>query len=183
MKKTFALAAVAALGMTGAAIASDTMYIDLTGWETYQGFGGPLNSELIVSLGAGTEIKNIEFVDIQIEVFNGSWASEFVVSVNDGLTFDNFWDSTIPGAPNSAVGYGPFSGGFNNPGLFGSGPFTMVNDDLWITVYETFNDAGDAIDARVLGGGILITYNPIPAPGALALLGLAGLAGVRRRRA
>ncbi|HRP63689.1 MAG TPA: VPLPA-CTERM sorting domain-containing protein, partial [Phycisphaerales bacterium] len=162
-----------------------TLYIDMTGWETYTGFAAPggLNSETIVTLGAGTEIVNIEFVGIQLQMFNGSWASEFTVSVNDGLSFDNFWDSTIPGAPNNGNPFGPVSANFDNPGLFGSGPFTMVNDDLWICVYETWNDAGNAIDARVIAGGILITYNPIPAPGALALLGVAGLVGVRRRRA
>ncbi len=44
-------------------------------------------------------------------------------------------------------------------------------------IYFPADDAGDLPTAQILG-----TYSVIPAPGAVALLGLAGLAGSRRRR-
>ena len=182
MKKT--LATVAVLAFAGAASA-DTMYVDLTGFQSFTGYDiGGLNSEVFMNLGIGTEIVNVEFVDIQIEVSNGSYASEFTVSLNatDGVSLGGFWDSTIPGAPDDNLDFGPVSAPFDNPGVFGTGPFTMDFDDLQITVYEGFNDAGDDLDATVVGGGILITYNPVPTPGAAGLLGLAGIAAVRRRR-
>ena len=45
--------------------------------------------------------------------------------------------------------------------------------------FRVFLTAGDSIS---LSGFFAITADPIPAPGAFALLGLAGLAGTRRRR-
>lgn len=182
------IAAGAVLALAGAAVAdtNTSVFVNLANFSSFTGPGpiGGLNSETFITLGAGTQIVNIEFVDIEFDTFNGSWASELTVSVNDsdGVVFGDFWDSTIPGAPGAPGAFGPVSAPFENPGEFGSGPFTMAFDDLWINVYETFNDAGVEIDATILSGGILITYKPIPTPGSAALLGLAGLAAVRRRR-
>jgi len=190
--KTALIAAVASVGIASAAQA-DTMYIDLSGWEVWGGFtatpGSNGNSFLILSNfggGAGTEIVNIEFTNLVFESLGYSWQSELTVSVNDwdGFTYTSFWDSTVPGAAQSPGMMGPVNAAFNNPGSYGSGPFTMAYNDLLITVYESFNDGGNGVqDSVILSGGITITYTPVPAPGALALLGLAGLVGTRRRRA
>lgn len=185
-KKTqYMTMAVAAFVFTGVASA-DELFIDMTGWESYGAFGHELNSELVVPLAAGSEIINIEFVDISITPNGPSWSSEFTASVNDGTGSDNFfdfWDSSIPGSADDPDPIGPASSPFANPGLFGSGPFTVTTGSLFITVYDTFNDGGDALDTTVDSGGILITYNAVPAPGALALFAAAGLVGTRRRRA
>jgi MYXO-CTERM domain-containing protein len=65
------------------------------------------------------------------------------------------------------------------PGSFGpeAGPLNAISD-LKLT-YTFFLAAGDSIS---LNGFYFIESDPIPAPAALGLLGIAGLAGRRRRR-
>ena len=57
-----------------------------------------------------------------------------------------------------------------------------ANGILRLEMNESFDDVADAIDANWLAGALFIGIAEIPAPGATALFGLAGLAGLRRRR-
>jgi MYXO-CTERM domain-containing protein len=41
----------------------------------------------------------------------------------------------------------------------------------------------DWLDSSLINGGDRVDFGVVPAPGAVALLGVAGLAGARRRRA
>ena len=81
---------------------------------------------------------------------------------------------------------GAFGGAVGAPGPFGAGaPFTAADGVVWVTVYESFNDAGNARDALITAGTLRIyTSAPIPEPSTYALmaLGLAGIALVARRR-
>jgi MYXO-CTERM domain-containing protein len=54
---------------------------------------------------------------------------------------------------------------------YSGGSYTTWIDDINVNVIDTDNS-----------GGIVIHFAAVPAPGALALLGMAGLAGRRRRR-
>lgn len=178
MKKLLALALVAAAAGTASA---DILDINLAGWNTFSGFNSPANTSTNVSLPAGTQITQIEWIGLAYESINGSYLSELVLSVNDSLT-GPFWDSRVS-AVNAPGVFGPGSGAFANPGLFGSGPFTMTTNNLFITVYESFDDGGITVqDAAISAGTLRITYTPIPTPGAAALLGMGGLLAARRRR-
>lgn len=176
MKKVLALALVAAAAGTASA---NTVDVNLAGWNTFGGFLAPGNTNTSISLPIGTQITQIEWIDLTFTSINGSWRSELTLSVNDSLT-GPFWDSKVSTDDTPGV-YGPGSGLFANPGLFGSGPFTMTTGTLYIEAYESFNDGGNAVqDAAIASGTLRITY--IPTPGAAALLGMGGLLAARRRR-
>ena len=173
----------AAAALVSASAMADTQFVSLAGFESYGFYGTAGNSSITLSLGVGTQITGIDFVDFAFTGEGSSWLSDLVVSVNDSSASLAFWDSTVPGAANAPGTFGPVSAPFSNPGVFGSGPFTMTTSDLYITVYDSFDDNGPGLrDSVVNSGGILITYN-VPAPGALAAFALAGLASRRRRRA
>lgn len=55
---------------------------------------------------------------------------------------------------------------------------------LHVQAFESFDDGGAGVQDAQFGAGSILTfqYQYIPAPGALALLGVAGLIGTRRRR-
>ena len=71
----------------------------------------------------------------------------------------------------------------------GKGKFTNVTTEsgadgiLTMEFWESYNDHTGVADAKYTGGSVTFEYNEIPAPGALAILALAGIAGIRRRRA
>jgi hypothetical protein len=178
--KKFAIAALALAALAGTAHA-DFVTIDLAGWQTAGGYLNAGNTSATISIPVGSQITGVSYEDLEFTTQNGSFLNEFVISVNDG-TAGAFWDSLVS-TTNAGGTFGPASAAFVDGGpLAAGGPFTTTTD-LFVTVYETFNDAGNAVDAVVASGVLTITYTAIPTPGAMALLGLGGLAAARRRRA
>lgn len=178
--KNSLLALVAFAGLAGAAQA-DSLFIDLSGWQSSNGYGGSGNTNLTISLPAGTEIKNIFYTNLAFATQGDSWLRELVISVNDSFAgVGGFWDHN---PSNTAAGgvFGPAAGAFPDPGLFASGPFTMSTNQLYIETYERFTDPG--VNAIISSGTLEIVYTLVPTPGAAALLGLGGLMAARRRRA
>lgn len=54
---------------------------------------------------------------------------------------------------------------------------------VWHSVQNAFNPDGAWISGETHGApGLIVSGHPVPTPGALAVLGLAGIAGTRRRR-
>ncbi len=172
---------VAAAALTGSAQA-DFVTVDLTGWSSFAGFGNVLNTSTNITIPAGSQITAITFEGLTFSTFNGSYLSELILSVNDATNATAFWD-WAPSTTEDPGSFGPGSGSFGFPGVFGSGPFTTSTGGLFITVYEGFNDAGSLIDASISAGTLRIEYTVVPTPGALALMGMGGLLASRRRRA
>lgn len=175
MKKLAVLAILAAAG----AAQADTLDIDMSGWQTWGGYLDAGNSSAVINLPIGTTIDHVEFIDLNFETIGVSWLTEFTLSLNDSELAVDFWDYFPSLDENSGVFSG--SGSFtDNLDQSIGGPFTMTTDQLFVTVYESWNDAGQ--DAQVNSGTLRIHYT-VPAPGAAALLGLGGLVAARRRRA
>ncbi len=156
--------------------------MNLATFNAVGGYGAVGNSNITISLPVGSTIDSISYTGLEFTALGLSWRSELALSVNDSFAgVGGFWDFNPGTGLNSPGSFGPASGTFPSPGLFGSGPFTLTTGNLYIETYDTFNDTG--IDATISAGTLIITYTEIPTPAAASLLGLAGLVAARRRRA
>lgn len=182
-----AAAVTAAVLVAGPASAQvRTVDVNLAGWQAAGGFGNPGNTNTSITLdrtglpAEPLEVIAVDYIDLAFTTSNESWLRELVLSVNDDVDINRFWDhrpSTV-NAPGSFSG----SGTFPNPALFGSGPFIVSPGDvLYIEVYDTFDDPG--VDATISQGTLRITYQAIPEPAALGLLAGGLPLVIRRRRA
>lgn len=175
------ITAGAVLALTGAASAggSNFMDIDLAGWFVEGAYLNPANTSSTISMPVGAQIIGAEYIDLDFESFGIAWNSEFRLSLNDGDDFGAFWDAGINGTGNNTAQYGPVSGTFADADNQIGGPFEITTGELYVETYATFSGSTD--DFHVVNGGML-RIEWIPTPGAAGLLGLAGLAAVRRRR-
>lgn len=105
-----------------------------------------------------------------------------VVSAHNGfMTFDWTWAPTDSGTWDS-VGYlknGVYTALANNAGPFAG---SVTGATIPIAIGDVIGFRIFSADGAIGTGTYTITNFAVPTPGALALLGLAGVAGVRRRR-
>ncbi len=179
------IAAAAALAVSAAASA-EIVTVNVDGVQSWDAFGDPDNVfvelDLAAALGlpAGSDVV-IDGVgwDVTIDTVGDSWLSEAVVGLDDGDgTYDLFLN---PSAGDDFPGNASYSSGgiLDLEDDLGLGDVLVSGGILTLQVYESFDDVADEVDAVWAGE---FQLNVIPGPGALALLGLAGLAGSRRRR-
>ena len=119
---------------------------------------------------------------------DSSWASDMLFGMSDG-----FWGVSVGGfngalssilSPAGAsiwfseggINGSPDDGSYSGTVSFASG-YSMSNTGTAYMANGWLTSAGTATSAEITFFGV----NSVPAPGALALLGLAGLAGGRRR--
>jgi len=161
-----------------------TITLDLSGLMTWDLLGDPDNLVMIIDGGPLAEFSHVVGVgwDVTIETSGGSWLSEATIGIENS-------------DQSSGVFLGPGSGtdtsgtvAFNSGGLIdivseGLDFYLNEDGDFRIEFFETFDDNPDEIDAEfLLGSSLQIKYTLIPAPSAMALMGLGGLLTVRRRR-
>ncbi|MBT5382697.1 MAG: hypothetical protein HOL13_07650 [Phycisphaerae bacterium] len=181
------VASISAISVVGIASAGGTgiyeeLVFDLTG-VSYMG-GAPV---IIADLEIGpAQVAELRWDNVVLETFDNTgipnWASE---------AFFGF-QAVTEAAESEIVMVQPF------PDSNGGGTFGPTNGSLDVELSNLFSNAegrvdlltasswvdGSGLPAGVyIQGSLTIVYQPLPAPGAIALLGLAGLAGKRRRRA
>jgi MYXO-CTERM domain-containing protein len=171
--KRFALTAagVASAAVVASTSADVTVTFDtgnIVGWEEVE-----LQSGLTGTL-TGMDIT----VDFYASNSSGVWASDFLVAVsdgtsvsgiawNDGVVFSGYQDG---GSFSWAPAFGTYSSSF-------SGYNVAVNDGTLFVANRWLASPGGSWSGTITLYGVDV----VPAPGALALLGVAGLAGRRRR--
>lgn len=169
MKKTIALAAIAALA--GSAMA-DSLVVDVSGIESWDLQGDANNTILNVLVGAGASITSISW-NVTLTTIGVSWADENTMTFN--------------GAQSINVGAGDAFSVTNAPYAGSTGSSLSIGGTglLSIEFHEVgFDDNFNAVDS-FFGQGSTLTLNGtgfVPTPGSLAVLGLGGLVAGRRRR-
>jgi len=166
---TFALTAT-----TNAAVITTT--IDLSGATSNDVLGSPVNTILDTFIGANSALIGLSW-DVTVSTIGDSWLSEIAMSFADidglNIIFDD--DHEFSGTESYLLG-GIMDLSRFNPHVGADGLFT-------IEFYELLTNNGGAGDALYESGSTLtLIYETVPAPAATTLLGLAGCAGVSRRR-
>ena len=127
--------------------------------------------------------------DLTYSAFVPSWGSEVNIMlhhIQSGFTFTfdgsdgNFAETPGSGA-DVTFGWGNSSGLFSSAGAVNVTGIDDTFGDWEVWVFDDLVDFPGNNDGFFLTGSI-IEIKKIPAPGALALLGIAGLIGRRRRR-
>lgn len=154
--------------------------IQLDNAESWDAQGSVNNT--ILSLDVGTDTITSIGWDLTIETVGESWRSEVAFRLTDiaGNPFLTFSPGALDNSPGTST--------YTTPGPLDLTDYAIPNiflaeGVLLIEIFESFDHLAGAVDARI-NGQLLIGRNDIvgpPAPGALALFGVAGIFASRRR--
>lgn len=188
-------ASIGALALASIAGAEQVRYeVDLAGLD-YDSLGVVIHSEVVPAAANGHVIE-FGWEDVELDVYHNvgavweNWGMEAFMGAWMENTADpgfNYYGSyAFPndygptGGEGSVLHLGPATGGFDL-----SADTFYLDDQGTIEFYLSADyDDGTGMHAGTYTAGTLfiVVDQIIPAPGALALLGIAGLAGTRRRR-
>lgn len=179
-------------GFTGVRGATNTIInVDISGVESRFALSNPGNVVLNVDLAAALGLASGSTVtmtsigwNVNLTTFGGSWLSEARIYFDDNVAPDLSGLFLTPGVGN---GFSGTNVNFASAGQIDLSDnaipnIVLPNGILRLEFYESFVDDTLAADAIWESGFLSIGVAEIPAPGAAALLGVAGLAGMRRRR-
>lgn len=176
-------AAVGVMAAAGVAhgVGNSIIEVDLNGWQTWGGLGSPNNTRIEIDVSDNPEAVFFTGVgwDLTIASIGSSWNSEVAFDLDgSGITL-------TPGT--GQTGTGSYSSGgiikFTDANL----DWIVIQDQtITIEVFETFDDPNNTdtglIQDANLSGTLFLQVTRVPAPGALAVLGITGLVGFGRRR-
>ena len=181
------VASISAISVVGIASAGGTgiyeeLVFDLTG-VSYMG-GAPV---IIADLEIGpAQVAELRWDNVVLETFDNTgipnWASEAFFgfqAVTEAAESEIVMVQPFPDSNNGGT-FGPTNGSLD---LELSNLFSSPEGHVYLLTASSWADGSGMPAGEYLQGILTIVYQPIPAPGAIALLGLAGLAGKRRRRA
>jgi len=171
MKKTIALGVIVAVAGLAQA---DSLKLDVSGVASWDFQGDSDNVTLLVNVGAGANITSISW-DVNLTTVAPSWAEENTmgffgnsvivnVGLGDAFTVSN---ANYQGSVNTNITLG-------GDGILDIEFYEVSFDDIANGIDSFFKDNSSVV---ISGTG----FN-VPAPSALALLGLGGLVAGRRRR-
>ena len=173
MNRYFA-AMAASLTLAAGANAAVTHTFDVSGLTSNGGFFGSFPS-IQHDFGVAGNVVYIEF-NLNFVANDPSWRSEAIVFVDgqfDGNGDFEAWIAGDYGAPDSP-------GAFQYADDFA---VDIVSDGVVsITFAESFDDGITPDAVYGLGSFITVHFEAVPAPGSVALLGVAGTVALRRRR-
>ncbi|MBO6512506.1 MAG: PEP-CTERM sorting domain-containing protein [Phycisphaerales bacterium] len=154
-----------------------TLTIDISGVNSWDLQLDADNEVLMQSVLANANIVGIGW-DVNLATVGASWLSEATMNFEDALFL------TV-GIGDDFAGTASYSSGgildltaLTTPLDF----FLGADGILDIEFFESFDDVADEIDATFGQGSSLQIQYVVPAPGAVAMLGLGGLVAGRRRR-
>ncbi|MDX2018512.1 MAG: hypothetical protein SFY95_12845 [Planctomycetota bacterium] len=152
--------------------------ITLSGIPSFDPFGDANNFVGGVFIGANAQIVGIGW-DVNLTANSPSWLSELTVAIEN--TSQSGGVFLAPGTGDDFGGTRTYSSG-GIVDLVGLGlNFTLGGDGiLRLEFFEGFDDFANGVDGFWNSGTLSIQW--IPTPGALAILGLGGIAAGRRRR-
>jgi MYXO-CTERM domain-containing protein len=179
-------ASIAAMSVAGVALAGGTHTYEQVIFEfantAYMG-GAPVP---ITELQIGpAQIIELRWDNVVLETNNNTgisnWGSEAFFgfqAVADGSEPQTVMVQPFPDA-NEGGTFGPTSGSLE---VELSDLFSSPDGKVYLMSASSWVDGSGLPAGKYSSGTISIIYDPIPAPGAIVLLGIAGLAGSRRRR-
>lgn len=180
----FAALATSTFAVAGGTDTGPTEQIlyNLTGVEYLGGI-----PEIIATLeiSANARLVELKWENVVLETFDNvgvpNWGSEAVLGVSGVNTAGETHSELFLPFPNANSGgiFGPVDGSLD---LLFADMFSDQSGHIMISAGSTWDDNTGLPAGEYLDGQLVLIYAPIPAPGAIALLGLAGLATRRRRR-
>lgn len=162
--------------------------VSVAGLDSFDGLSAGGNTVLNIDLGAmlGNAGSTVTMTSIGWDVTGtaegASWLSEMRFYFDDNVAPDQlglFLRPLSMNAPGTETGA---SGGQIDLSDNGIANIVLPNGILRIELFESFDDVAGVRDGVWDSGNLFIGVAEVPAPGAAALLGLAGLTGLRRRR-
>lgn len=162
--------------------------VDISGANTWDPVSDPSNEIRIIDIAAAAGLPSGTPVimngigwNTNQTAFGSSWLSEMGMYFDDNIAPDLSGLFLRPGAGSNFPGTASFSSPVIKLADVLIPDVVLPNGLLRLEFYESFDDIADTIDGT-FNPGSTVTVQIVPAPGALALLGLAGLVGGRRRR-
>jgi len=183
MRKNLVMGAVAALALSGAALADGTHYdfdvagIQSFGTSTAPGYVTTIDLAAAMGFASGTSltVTGIGW-DVVLTAFDPSWLSEMRVNFQGAVNLNPGAGVTVPGEQAFS------SGGIIKLLDVGIPDIILPTGMLTLSFYETFEDGSVDPDGEWKDGYLTIQVaEKVPAPGAIALIGMAGLISRRRR--
>ena len=130
-----------------ATVHAQEVTFDLASVGSWDSPGSPNNIVLTASLPAGSIVSSVSWTDVVGSGLGGpSWGNEMQMDVNGEVNVQFF---PAEGSGSAGGTWGPASG---------SSPANFSTDELVLEFYESYDDAGDTVDAEYVSGTITITY-------------------------
>ncbi|MEE2907821.1 MAG: PEP-CTERM sorting domain-containing protein [Planctomycetota bacterium] len=193
------LALVAIIGCSSAAMAEGKIEISLSNIFYWGGAVDEFAVGTAEPVNGSAKIISIEWTGLELETYNNvgvpNYGNEAMVGIEatnadgdlEALWFFPFPDANYQGTPDNPIAQPDgetylFDLADQNLELDINGAIRGLVTAAWWDGSSPQDGEDYYYAGQWLDGTITINYEKIPAPGALALLGIAGLAGARRRR-